>query len=113
MISRKSKGGEDTPPLQTVIVMQDLERATTENHVVEHQHDDRADHRHHQAVDIQTRDAGRAEHIEQEAADERADDAQNDVLIRPSPVRLTILLPMKPAMSPRTSQAMIDMFLSR
>src|SRR5262249_47822147 len=47
--------------------------------VVDEQHDHGADHRHEDAVQIYSRDAGMAELREQPSAHERAHDAEHDV----------------------------------
>src|SRR3954453_21151372 len=47
--------------------------------MVDDQHDDGADHRHEHAVDVEAGHPRRPELVEQEAADHRADDAEDDV----------------------------------
>jgi len=47
--------------------------------VVEEQHDDGAGHRHEHAVDVEAGHPGRPELVEQDADDDRADDAEHDV----------------------------------
>ena len=53
--------------------------APSEDGVIEDEDDDRTDHCHKHAVEIETRDPGSPELHEQEASDDRSDDAQNDV----------------------------------
>ena len=49
-----------------------------------------------------------ADHIEDEATYDGPDDAQDMSRSAPSPPRLTIMLPIQPATSPTTSQAIMD-----
>src|SRR5690349_6626031 len=53
--------------------------AAGEDHVIEQQHDDSADHGHEHAVDVEARHAGVAQPREQPAAHHCADYPENDV----------------------------------
>src|SRR5437868_2443881 len=54
-------------------------RAAAEDRVIDDQHDDRADDRDKQAVEVEPADALGAEQAEQETADQRADNAKHDI----------------------------------
>lgn len=77
--------------------------------VIYDQHHYRTDDCHEHAVEIETGDALRPNQAEQETTDDAPNNSQHDIEDQPSPVLLTILLPMKPAIRPKTSQPMIDM----
>jgi len=64
--------------------------------VIGDEHHDGADYCDQHAPEIEPRNACRAEKAEQPSSDYRADDAQHDMRMIPSPVLLTTLLPMKP-----------------
>ena len=78
--------------------------------VIEHQHHDRTNHGHDHAVEIKTGDAAHPDRAEEGASDNRPDNAEDDVdKEKPWPVLLTILLAMKPEMSPKITYPIRDM----
>jgi hypothetical protein len=77
--------------------------------VTNQRHDDGANDGHDYAVKVQSADIALAEKsCRQKSADKGSYNSENDIQDEASPVLFTILLAMKPAMSPRISQATID-----
>ena len=69
----------------------------------------RADDGDEQAPQVEARHAHRADQTEGESTDDGSDDAEHDVEEHALALWFTILLAMKPANSPRSTQAMMDM----
>jgi hypothetical protein len=84
-------------------------RPSTGDRVIDHQYDDRSNHRDHHAVYIEAGDPARAHRCKDEAPHDRPDNAEYDVRKKPSPDLFTILLAMKPEISPSRVHPMIDM----
>ena len=83
-------------------------RAAAEHGVVDREDDDGADDGDDHARDVEAALPWRAgEERDEVAADYGAHDAKDDVENRPSPCLFTILLAMKPAISPNTTQPMM------
>jgi len=78
--------------------------------VVAPEHEDSAHHGDEHAVEIEARDARCADGRKQKPTDHGADDTEHDVEQETLPVRLTILLPMKPAISPNKIQLRTDIY---
>jgi hypothetical protein len=72
------------------------------------EYDDSADDCDEHAVQVEPGYSGCTEKSEQPAADNPSDDPEHDVEEEALALLFTILLPIKPAISPRTIQPMID-----
>jgi hypothetical protein len=85
--------------------------ATAENCVIKHQYDDGSDNRHEHAVKVEASNASSTNSGEEERKPPTIAPTMPRTMSRkkPSPVLLTILLPMNPAIRPSMIQPMIDM----
>ena len=65
--------------MSSAAVKDEASGAASEDSVIEHEHDDRADNRDEHAPEIEPRDASAAEPSEDESPDEGADNTEHDI----------------------------------
>src|ERR1700739_4650610 len=77
--------------------------------MINHEHNYRADCSYHDTRQVHAGDSNETEFGENRVPDDGANDGQDDIPPKTFPLRFTILLPMKPAMSPTTSHDKMPM----
>jgi hypothetical protein len=77
--------------------------------MINHEHNYRADCSYHDTRQVHAGDSNETKFGENRVPDDGANDAQDDIPHQTFPLRFTILLPMKPAMSPTTSHDKMPM----